>query len=83
MSVRTTVFAWIAFSLVSLASGSALAQATRQSVKHRGALVCGSSAGFDGFGIPDLQGHWTGFDVDFCRAIAAAILIFPCFGGRG
>jgi general L-amino acid transport system substrate-binding protein len=30
-----------------------------------------------GFGIPDPQGNWTGFDVDFCRAIAAAIFNDP------
>jgi general L-amino acid transport system substrate-binding protein len=78
MRARTiAVFAGIVISLTSLASGSAQAQATLQSVKHRGALVCGSSAGFDGFGIPDPQGHWTGFDVDFCRAIAAAIFNDP------
>ena len=27
--------------------------------------------------MPDPQGNWTGFDVDFCRAIAAAIFNDP------
>ena len=30
-------------------------------------------AGLLGFGAPDDQGNWTGFDVDYCRAVAAAI----------
>ena len=30
-----------------------------------------------GFGLPDAQGNWTGLDVDFCRAIAAAIFNDP------
>src|SRR5690349_8348667 len=57
--------------LVLLAS---IAQAqTLATVKQRGALNCGSNPGLAGFGLPDAQGNWTGFDVDFCRAVAAAI----------
>src|SRR5215210_7569134 len=77
MRALTAAFALIAFSLVGLAASGASAQATLRSVKHRGTLVCGSSVGLEGFGIPDTQGHWTGFDVDFCRAIAAAIFNDP------
>ncbi|HKH82739.1 MAG TPA: amino acid ABC transporter substrate-binding protein [Gemmatimonadales bacterium] len=77
MRALTTTFALIAFSLGCLAASSASAQATLQSVKQRGTLLCGSSVGLEGFGIPDTQGHWTGFDVDFCRAIAAAIFNDP------
>ncbi len=73
MRALATVFATMMFSFVGFALSDASAQTTLQSIKHKGALLCGSSAGFDGFGIPDPQGHWTGFDVDFCRAIAAAI----------
>ena len=36
-------------------------------------LNCGSNGTLAGFGLPDAQGKWTGLDVDFCRAIAAAI----------
>jgi general L-amino acid transport system substrate-binding protein len=42
-------------------------------VKSRGVLLCGSSPGLAGFGLPDDKGAWVGFDIDFCRAIAAAI----------
>ena len=37
-------------------------------------LNCGANGTLAGFGLPDAQGNWTGLDVDFCRAIAAAVL---------
>ena len=77
MRALATAFGLIAFSIGSLIPSIAAAQATLQSIKQRGTLVCGSSVGLEGFGIPDAQGHWTGFDVDFCRAIAAAIFNNP------
>ncbi|MFT8242953.1 amino acid ABC transporter substrate-binding protein [Roseomonas sp. BN140053] len=42
-------------------------------VKARGHLRCGVSQGVAGFSLPDSQGRWNGFDVDFCRAVAAAV----------
>ena len=53
---------------------AALHAQTLKAVKERGSLICGVSQGLAGFSNPDDQGHWTGFDVDFCRAIAAAVL---------
>jgi len=50
---------------------------TLGAVKGRGQLVCGANGTLAGFGLPDPQGKWTGFDVDFCRAIAAAIFDDP------
>src|SRR6476619_6157414 len=47
---------------------------TLKVVKDRGSLVCGVSQGLHGFSSPDDKGTWTGFDVDFCRAIAAVVL---------
>ena len=61
----------------SLITTGASAQVTLNSVKQRGVLVCGSSNGLLGFGAPDAQGNWAGLDVDFCRAIAAAIFDDP------
>jgi len=46
-------------------------------VKKRGTLNCGANGETPGFGIPDAQGVWKGFDVDYCRAIAAAIFDDP------
>src|SRR5271168_380776 len=56
---------------------TAFAQQTLKAVKDRGQLVCGANGTLAGFGLPDPQGNWTGFDVDFCRAIAAAIFNDP------
>src|SRR5471030_198194 len=57
---------------VIVAAQSASAQ-TLKTVKDRGMLNCGSNGTLAGFGLPDAQGKWTGLDVDFCRAVAAAI----------
>src|SRR5688500_3452904 len=68
----------IAFGLTaSLLATGASAQATLASVKQKGFLTCGSNTGLAGFGVPDAQGNWTGLDIEFCRAIAAAILDDP------
>jgi general L-amino acid transport system substrate-binding protein len=43
----------------------------------RGEVLCGVNRGLPGFSIPDDKGDWSGFDVDFCRAVAAAIFNDP------
>ena len=62
----------LAAAMACVAAGTASA-ATLDTVKQRGVLNCGSNTGLAGFGLPDAQGNWTGLDVDYCRAIAAAI----------
>ena len=62
--------------LLLVTASSADAQ-TLKAVKDRGALNCGVSQGLYGFSIADDKGNWTGFDVDFCRAVAAAIFNDP------
>jgi general L-amino acid transport system substrate-binding protein len=58
-----------------LAASCLTAQAaTLDTVKQRGMLVCGVSAGFAGFSTPDSQGNYKGLDVDYCRALAAGVL---------
>ena len=59
--------------LLAVAAQNASAQ-TLKAVKDRGMLNCGANGTLAGFGLPDAQGKWTGLDVDFCRAIAAAVL---------
>ena len=44
-----------------------------QTVKERGYLVCGVNAGLPGFASEDDEGNWSGLDVDFCRAVSAAV----------
>jgi general L-amino acid transport system substrate-binding protein len=47
---------------------------TLDDVKARGRLVCGVSEGLRGFSQKDDTGAWRGFDVDFCKAVALAVL---------
>ena len=47
--------------------------ATLDEVRARGHLQCGINTGLVGFAAPDDKGVWRGFDVDFCRAVAAAV----------
>ena len=60
-----------------LAAGTAAHAGTLDIVKQRGELRCGVSQGVLGFSAPDKNGAWSGFDVDFCRAVAAATLGNP------
>ena len=59
-----------------LAATGASAQ-TLDMVKARGAVLCGVNEGLPGFSYMDERGAWSGFDVDVCRAIAAATLGDP------
>ena len=66
--------------VLALACGSASGTATHtdgagrtlSGVRARGTVMCGITQGA-GFATPDDSGHWRGFDVDFCRALAAAV----------
>jgi general L-amino acid transport system substrate-binding protein len=67
----------MACALVVVGLASAASAGTLDVVKKRGSLHCGANGETPGFGIPDAQGTWRGFDVDYCRAIAAAIFDDP------
>ena len=59
---------------------SAFAQSpgsTVDTIQKRGQLVCGVSQGSAGLSLADSQGRWSGLDVDFCKALAAAVLNAP------
>lgn len=56
------------------ARSAAPASRTLAAVRARGSLRCGINPGLAGFAFPDNRGAWRGFDVDFCRALAAAVL---------
>ncbi len=58
--------------LVVLLAVHVLQAMTLQEVQKRGELTCGVSTGIPGFSNPDESGIWSGFDVDLCRAVAAA-----------
>ena len=60
--------------ILSFGCPAAFAQSTVNAVKARGMLNCGVNGTLIGFSNKDAQGSWSGFDVDYCRAIAAAVL---------
>jgi len=47
---------------------------TLDTIKSRGQLVCGVNTGLAGFSQADSNGNWSGLDVDYCKAVAAAVL---------
>jgi general L-amino acid transport system substrate-binding protein len=55
----------------------ALHAATLDEVKARGMLKCGVNPNLQGFAAKGEDGNWAGFDVDFCKALAAAVLADP------
>ncbi|MCC7273203.1 MAG: amino acid ABC transporter substrate-binding protein [Alphaproteobacteria bacterium] len=74
-----TFLAALALGAVSLAAGAAVAAdgPTLAAVKQRGHLMCGGDGTRPGISAPDAKGEWGGFDVDFCRVVAAAIFGDP------
>lgn len=78
---------WIAgaaaLALPIVASAPAMAQddttapTTLEQVKERGRLTCGVNGGLAGFASVDGNQVWSGFEVEFCRALAAAVLGDP------
>ncbi len=54
-------------------AASAASAGTLEDVKAKGFVQCGVNTALAGFSAPDDKGEWTGLDVDFCRAVAAAI----------
>lgn len=60
--------------LVMLCWAGAVSASTLEDVRSRGKLLCGVNPGLQGFAAKSADGEWSGFDVDFCRAVAAATL---------
>jgi general L-amino acid transport system substrate-binding protein len=54
-------------------AASAASAATLDDVKAKGFVQCGVNTSLAGFSSPDDKGEWKGLDVDFCRAVAAAV----------
>jgi general L-amino acid transport system substrate-binding protein len=50
---------------------------TLDAVRERGTLICGANETLPGFGIVDSAGEYSGFDIDFCKVVAAGILGDP------
>lgn len=80
-SLRTPATALVRAALAAalLASGlpatpEAAAQGTLAAVRARGSLQCGVSGDVPGFSVADSKGRWSGLFVEYCQAVAAAVL---------
>ncbi len=71
--MRTWICLMVAGTLL-LGSANAQGGGKLAEVRERGELVCGVNDQLPGFGSVNEAGEFVGFDVDFCRAIAAAVL---------
>jgi len=69
---KATVAAAAGLAALFISTG-AMAGKDLDTIKARGALICGIGQGTAGFMLQDSQGKWIGLDVDVCRAVAAAI----------
>ncbi|MEM7776049.1 MAG: amino acid ABC transporter substrate-binding protein [Pseudomonadota bacterium] len=73
-AVKITAIAGFVASVFMAAPSYAADGPTMAAVKKRGEILCGVHQGRYGFAIADSQGKYKGLDVDFCRAVAAAVL---------
>jgi general L-amino acid transport system substrate-binding protein len=73
--MTTTIrLALLAAAATLTAAGAASAAGTLDAVKAKGFVQCGvNGAGLQGFGAPNDAGEWSGLDVDYCKAVAAAV----------
>src|SRR5450755_1477776 len=72
MMHKATVAAAAGLAALFISTG-AMAGKDLDTIKARGALICGIGQGTAGFMLQDSQGKWIGLDVDVCRAVSAAI----------
>jgi general L-amino acid transport system substrate-binding protein len=63
--------------LIAMPIAAGAQQKTLDAVKQRGQLACGVHTGLPGFGAADDKGVWSGLDIDYCRAVAVAVLGDP------
>src|SRR5690349_21677755 len=71
--MKNTIIGVLGAAAMGMAVSAASAD-TLDDVKPKGFIQCGVNSGLAGFSAPDDKGEWTGLDVDFCRAVAAAAL---------
>ncbi|MEN9432665.1 MAG: ral L-amino acid transporter substrate-binding protein [Pseudomonadota bacterium] len=73
MKTKLLATAGAVMTAVVLMSNSAFAGSTLDAVKKKGFIQCGINSGVPGFSSANDKGEWTGLDVDFCKAVAAAV----------
>lgn len=75
MAKKLTILASVvAASTAMMANSVSAADGTLAKVLEAGTLTCGVSTGLPGFSNPNSKGEWEGIDVEYCQALAAAVL---------
>lgn len=75
MANKLTVLASaVAASTAIMATTASAADSTLDKVLSQGFITCGVSTGLPGFSNPNSKGEWEGIDVEYCQALAAAVL---------
>ncbi len=75
MANKLTVLASVvAASSAMLSLSASAAESTLDKVLSQGFITCGVSTGLPGFSNPNAKGEWEGIDVEYCQAMAAAVL---------
>lgn len=75
--MRHIICALLALAMLPLAMPASAADPILSVVKKRGKLLCGVNGQLPGFSTQNAQKAWSGFEIDYCRAIAAAALGDP------
>ncbi len=70
----TLIVGTLTASIATITIAQQAAPASRlEAIKKRGKLICGVNGVVPGFGFLDSNGKYSGFDIDFCKGVAAAI----------
>ena len=72
--MRLTVLVMVLALVAAACGGDDDAEGTLDTVKDRGNLICGVNDALPGFGTVDAAGNFIGFDIEFCKVVAAAVL---------
>jgi general L-amino acid transport system substrate-binding protein len=72
--MRLIVLAMVLALVAAACSSDDEATSTLDTVKERGTVICGGNETLPGFGVVDDAGAFSGFDIEFCRVVAAAVL---------
>jgi general L-amino acid transport system substrate-binding protein len=74
MQIRTLISAVVISGMSAMGTATIAQAGTLQDVQAAGVLKCGINTGLPGFAYTDDAGNWEGFDVAYCKALAAAVL---------
>jgi general L-amino acid transport system substrate-binding protein len=73
--MRTKRLVTLGLSLLLSLAATTVSASVLDDVRKRGTLICGVDAGYAGFALPNKAGEWEGFNIDLCKAMAAAVKV--------